>query len=201
MDNKINKAWGNFLNPDVMRPTLISIAIYIAGFEILKDSIIGRVKDFYSFINGVKEDDGFTNPKYKSDVLSRNQNEVFACLDWLKSENVIDENDINVFSQTKAYRNDLAHRLHQLIGTEVIAIDFEKHFREIVILLRKIETWWVINFEIPTNPDFDGKEIDESNIISGTMLSLQLMCEIALGSEEQSWSCYEEYKKVFKKST
>jgi hypothetical protein len=35
-----------------------------------------------------------------------------------------------------------------------------ERFHELVALLKKIEVWWVVNMEIPVNPDFDGKEID-----------------------------------------
>lgn len=33
-----------------------------------------------------------------------------------------------------------------------------ERFQDTVTLLRKIEVWWVVNLEIATNPDFDGKE-------------------------------------------
>ena len=47
MDPKIRRSWEEFLNPDVMRPHLIAASIYIAGFEALKDSVVGRIRDFF----------------------------------------------------------------------------------------------------------------------------------------------------------
>ncbi len=47
MDQKIQKSWENFLNPDIVRPHLITTSIYIFAFQILKDSIIGRIRDFF----------------------------------------------------------------------------------------------------------------------------------------------------------
>ena len=44
MDSKVQHSWEDFLNPDVMRPVLLSASIYIAGFEALKDGIIGRIR-------------------------------------------------------------------------------------------------------------------------------------------------------------
>jgi len=40
---KVQQTWEDFLNPDVVRPVLISASIYIAGFEALKETIIGRI--------------------------------------------------------------------------------------------------------------------------------------------------------------
>lgn len=193
MDNKIQKIWEEFLNPDVMRPRLIATSLYITGFEILKDSTIGRIKDF--FTHGFNEDGDIIDPKYQSDVLSRNKSILYASLDWLKYMEAIDENDINTFNRIKERRNELAHRLHHLIGSEGMSTDFEKCFQEMVSLLRKIEVWWIVNVEIPTNPDYDGKEIDEAGIVPGPVMSLQLMCGIALGSDKQRRFYYEEFKK------
>ena len=50
-------------------------------------------------------------------------------------------------------------------------------------LLRRIEVWWVVNLEIPTNSDFDGKEIDEEGIIPGPLLMIQMMLEVVSGNE------------------
>jgi hypothetical protein len=52
---------------------------------------------------------------------------------------------------------------------EGLPTDFAERFGDMTTLLDKIERWWIVNVEIPTNPDFDGKheEIDESGIIPG----------------------------------
>jgi hypothetical protein len=51
-------------------------------------------------------------------------------------------------------------------------------------LLRKIEIWWIENVEIPINPDLDGKAIDYEGIVLGLIITLQLLYNIALGSED-----------------
>ena len=65
----------------------------------------------------------------------------------------------------------------------------------IIELLCKIEKWWILNVEIPTNPDFDGKEIDEDGIVPGPIMTLRLLPDIALGSEEESNFYYKEFIK------
>ena len=61
MDAKVQPSWEDFLNPDVVRPVLISASIYIAGFEALKDAIIGRIRDFFSY--GFDESGDKISPK------------------------------------------------------------------------------------------------------------------------------------------
>lgn len=62
--------------------------------------------------------------------------------------------------------------------------DHASQFPVLVALLRKVEVWWVINVEIPTNPDYDGKEIDEAGIVPGAVLSLQMLIEVASGNTQ-----------------
>jgi hypothetical protein len=62
-------------------------------------------------------------------------------------------------------------------------------------LLRKIETWWIVNFETPINPDLEEAEIAEAGIVPGPSLVLQLMTEIALGPPEKSRAFLNEFRK------
>jgi len=41
-----------------------------------------------------------------------------------------------------------------------------------------------VNVEIPTNPDYDGHEIDEAGITPGALISLQMLIEVASGSTQ-----------------
>ncbi len=193
MDAKVQQSWEDFPNPDVMRPVLISASIYIAGFEALKDAIIGRIRNFFCY--GFDESGDKISPKYQSDVLSRNGSPVYASLDWLKEMHAIDDADINAFERIKICRNLLAHRLFSMLGSEPMPPDFVKCFHEMVALLHKIEVWWIREVEIPINPDFDGKEIDEDGIRSGSVISLQLLCDIALGDEDRCRFYFDEFRK------
>ena len=52
-----------------------------------------------------------------------------------------------------------------------------------------------MNFEIPINPDFDSAEIDESGIVPGAVMTIQLMFEIALGEPEKAAYFLNEFKR------
>lgn len=190
---KIKQSWEEFLNPEVMRPGLIAASIYIAGFEILKDSIVGQIRDF--FLTGFDSSGDKIDPQYTTDVLSKNSSSVYASLEWLKDHNAIDDHDIETFNRVKACRNKLAHKLFSVICSEGLPAEFTQCLTAMVALLRKIAVWWVTNVEIPTNPDFDGMEVEESEIVPGTVIAMQLLMDIALGNDEGRKYYHDEFRK------
>ncbi|MBB3342220.1 hypothetical protein [Luteimonas sp. RC10] len=180
MDESAAK-WEELLNPDIAREKLISASLYIAAFEILKDSICNRIRSFYSI--GFDPTGSITDRKYTSEVLARNRSPLYASLDWLKEHEVLDSADIESFERIKAIRNNMAHNLQSLIFGES-SFGHVEMFQELAALLRKIEAWWVINVKIPTNPNFDGQEIDEDGVVPGPVIMLQIMIEVATGNKE-----------------
>lgn len=193
MDPKVRRSWEEFLNPDVARPRLIAVSIYIAAFEAMKNSVVGRIRDF--LWSGFDESSDKIDPKYQSDLLSRNRSPVHASLDWLKEMNAIDDGDLAAFDRFKACRNTLAHELLSTVSSEGLPLDFEQCLSEMVGLHRKIELWWITNGGIPTNPDFDRRDVDEEEIVPGPVMAIQLLLEIGLGDEEQSRFYYNKFRK------
>ena len=192
MSEESRRNWEDFVNPEVMRKKLISASLFIAAYQVLEDSIVGRIKDF--FVVGYKDGQPTISPEYQKEVLSKNRSPVYASLAWLREMGALDEADIKLFEGVKSHRNFLAHELSAIIsdhrGTDILS-----YFPTMATLLRKIEVWWIVNVDIPTNPDFDGKEIDEAGIVPGPIMTLQLMLEVALGEAEQAWSYFNEFKK------
>jgi hypothetical protein len=39
------RSWDHFLNPEILRPKLISVSLYLTAFEMLKQSIVERIRD------------------------------------------------------------------------------------------------------------------------------------------------------------
>lgn len=71
MKDDVQKSWEHFLNPEVMRPLLITASICIAVFDTLNESIVRRIRDFY--IMPFFEPDEQAKRKYEEKVLSRNK--------------------------------------------------------------------------------------------------------------------------------
>jgi hypothetical protein len=173
--------WERFLDPDVVKPSLFLATMFITTFEILKDSIVDDIRGFYT--NGFGEHGPTVDPEYQSNVLSKNKNPLYASLQWLRENDAIDDEDLATFEKLRNTRNLLAHQLFAVVTGQVDSAH-EAQFDSLVALLRKIGVWWVVNVEIPINPDFDGQEIDEEGIVPGAILSLQMLIQVASGNTE-----------------
>jgi hypothetical protein len=193
MKDTTRLAWERFLNPDILRQNLILASLYIAYFEILKDSIIGHVKDF--FADQWTKEGSNESERYKCEIMTRNKSPIYASLSWLIENRIIDNYDLESFENIKKCRNELAHELTNLInkGIQLRHLDT---FSELIRLLNKIELWWIVNVEIPTNNEFSEFEIDESHIIPGPIAMLQVLLDVALGDEESSKFYYKEFTKA-----
>ena len=174
--------WERFLDPEMVRPSQFMAAMFITAFEILKDSIVSDVREFYT--NGFDESGPTVGDEYQIKVLSRNRSPLYASLQWLRENGAIGDEDLAIFEKLKLTRNQLAHELFAVVTGQVESA-YEAQFTDLVTLLRKIGVWWVVNVEVPTNPDFNGQEgIDEANIVPGTALVLQMFIEVATGNTE-----------------
>lgn len=174
--------WERFLDPDVLRPSLLSATMFITAFELLKDCIVDRVRDFYTLDWGNKTT---TSPEYEQTVLVRDKKRraLPASLDWLREHQAIDETDLEIFTRLANFRNQLAHELFSVVTGQTPS-EYESQFPALIALLHKVEVWWIVNVEIPTNPDWDGQEINEAGITPGALISLQMLIDVASGKTE-----------------
>ena len=176
-----NERWEKFLDPEFVKPSLFMATMFITTFEILRDAIVDRVKDFYA---AEWSTEGATySENYQEQVLDKNKSPVYASLMWLKEVDAINGSDLEAYEQLKRTRNLLAHQLFDVVTGQVES-KHQEQFEMLVALLRKIEVWWVVNMEIPSNPDFDGEEIDVDGIVPGSILSLQMLLEVVSGNTE-----------------
>ena len=190
--HSVAEKWEEFLDPNILRGRLISASIYIAAYEMLKDSIIERIKSFFD--TGFDPDGTTTSPEYAKKVLSRNRSPLHASLDSLLENEVIDQADFTAFETIRLHRNKLAHEMTSVVvGTATLG--YLEYLPTIAALLKKIEVWWIVNLEIPINPDLDDAVIDEAGIMPGPSISLQLMMEVALGSAAESRRYLDAFRK------
>lgn len=173
--------WEQFLSPEVTRERLVSASLFITAFELLKDSIVRKLRDYYSI--GFDASGATVSPDYLRRVLDRNKSVLYASLAWLEESGAVTPSDLESFERIKTARNAIAHGLPELVFNGVNH-GLEERFGEAVALLRKIEVWWVVNVDIATDPDYDGAEIDEDKITPGSVLMLQLMLDVASGNEQ-----------------
>ncbi len=191
MEEDIKESWSNFLNPESLRSNLITASVYLAAFEILKQCIIDRPKEFYT--TGFDENGIIVSRDYELKVKSLNKSPVYASLEWFKLHDTIDQDDINKFTQIKECRNELAHELVNFLDSGIKS-DPDPNFKLMAELLNKIECWWIFNVEIPINPDYSKVDIDINEIVPGRMLHLQMLTQIALGTDEEAIRYFNEFK-------
>ena len=194
MDENIQKSWERFLNPESLKENLVISSLYITSFEILKDSIISKIKDF--FIEGIDEKGFIYSQKYNKEVLSLDNKKrpLQASFLWLKKYDVINEDDLNNWEKIVLFRNELAHDMLKFL-TQIPESDLLDLFQIMLNLITKIEKWWIINYELEINENYIGQEISEEDIIPGINVTLHLLFNIALGEKNESKKYFEEFIK------
>jgi hypothetical protein len=172
-------------------------SLYIATFESFKDYIIDTVKMFYN--NGIADGKFTFSQDYKLNVVNKDKSIQTATLLWLKDLNAINQQDIEIYNNLKQYRNKLAHELMTLLF-EGLPIELPEKFSQLIQLRIKIEKWWILNIEIPTNPDFDlSPEIKEEDIMTSSEIFNKIILDM-LSNDEKKASYYQyEFRKKFNK--
>lgn len=189
------KKWISFLDPENLKGNLIFASLYIAAFESFKDYIIDEVK--YFFCNGLTDGHAIFDPQYDTQVTVKDKSVVRASLLWLLEQQAIDENDILIFDDFRLYRNKLTHELMTLLF-EGLPEEFPEKLIELFKLRIKIEKWWILNIEIPTNPDFvNTKEISEDAIIAPTQMMSKLIFDMLTGDEKSANYYRDEFLKQY----
>lgn len=190
---KAKEKWKNFLNPAILKPSLIIYSIFITVFEILKQQVVERIKYFY--VDGFIGDKLIINENYNKEVLSRHKKTLYASLDWHLEKGIISKEDIELFHELRKQRNKLAHEMTTVIfegNNDSIIVNLER----MINLLKKIELWWIVNVEIPTDPNIntDIDDMDIEHIIPGSIMIIQLLLEIALNEGEEAKKYYDIYQ-------
>ncbi|MCG3657725.1 hypothetical protein [Aliarcobacter butzleri] len=194
MNENVQKNWERFLNPESLKENLVISSLYITSFEILKDSIISKIKDF--FIEGFDEKGFIYSEKYNKEVLSldKKKRPLQASFLWLKKYDVINDDDLNNWERIVLFRNELAHDMLKFL-TQIPESDLLDLFQIMLNLITKIEKWWIINYELEINENYIGQEISEEDIIPGINVTLHLLFNIALGEKNESKKYFEEFIK------
>lgn len=186
--NEKLKTWSTILNPENLKGNLMFASLYVALFESFKDSIIDKIRFFYC--NGFNEQGYLVTEGYKLKVLSLDKSIFKSSLLWLKEVEALDDMDIETIDQLRQYRNKLSHELITLIF-DCLLDDLPSKLIELIELRTKIEKWWILNVELPTQEEISGDmEIDEDNIVTGLQVIIQVILEL-ISDDEKGSSFYQ----------
>lgn len=190
--------WANILDPEILKPNLEFISLYIALYEKLEDTIISRVKDFYTIIE-------LDDIEYQNKVLALYEHKkcpkinkqcktLISSLIWLLNLNAITNDDIDIISNLKKERNKLTHEMFDLL-TQGLPKDVHSRLVEIINVFNKIEKWWIVEVEIPTSCEIENiNDADLDNVMSGHMIILQIILNIVTNGSNKD---FEEVCKQF----
>jgi len=190
MDEKIKASWERVLHPETLKTNIITASIFSMAFEMLKDSIIEKIEGF--FTDGFNENGMIISPEYKEKVLTLNRSPLYASLKWLQGMNAIDDKDIERFEHIKRCRNTLAHEMLTFASSGV-EFDVIEVLEEMIGILRKIEIWWFENLEMAIDPEAYSEDLDLEQVIPGPVWSLQMLIDVALGTEDEARKYYDHF--------
>ncbi len=196
MPTDASRRWEEMLTPEIVRVKLITVGLLVVAYEMLEETIVGRVRDFFCTGFDAK---GFTySPDYATRVLALDPkgkgDALRSSIVWLRQADAITEEDHNGFLAIKNARNEVAHELTSILTGER-TFNFSDHFQSALALLSKIERWWIVNVEIATDPDLAGKEIEEDSILPGRILTMQLLVNVALGNDKEANAFLEAFRR------
>ncbi len=186
----------NILNPNTLKSNLILSSLYITFFESLKDYIVDKVKEFY--LTGFDSEGFIYSSEYDEKITSKvtNKNKLLkVSLNWFADCGAVEADRIKEFDELVDYRNFLAHKLSKFIF-EGDSDKLDDKLGKLMKLKVDLDRWWILNIEIPTNPDFDNNNIEEENVISSSEMLYKIIMEVLSGDEESAWKYYEEYEKM-----
>jgi len=188
----VKDSWEKFLNPATLRGNLLMISLFIAAFEMFKDSVIEKPESFFSHC---WNKNGFVvSERYKSEVLSKSKSRPYASLLWFREVGAINDVDLQAFDRIRKHRNEVTHELADFLANADRHFDITQ-FQALVELLSKIEDWWFLNIELATDPEMLPDGAKPEDVIPGVLMNLRLMLEIALGDEAEASYYYEAFKK------
>lgn len=175
-----------FLNEEVVKSNLLLASLYLAAYEILKHTIMYRVKRVYA-IEYTADAEPVVDKGYNEEVLSLHKYPLSASSLWLESAGAISSEDVEMIDGLRRHRNEIAHELPEFL-TDPERDLYLGYYVRMRNLLNQIEVWWIMNFEIPANPDFDDVEVEEKEVSPGTVILLDYLTEIALAHRREDKS-------------
>lgn len=188
VDSPAKRDYETMLHPDELRTALSVVALYVLAFEMFRDGVIDHLRIMYSSgfdANGWIIDEA----EYRANVASRHRSPFQASLLWFRANDALTDADLLVIDELREIRNRLVHSLSELLGTAGIG-DAANGFSQLVPIYRKVEIWWIRNFEMAINPDMASVEVSDDEIQPGPMIMLRMLVDTAVGDEKDSWKWY-----------
>lgn len=174
--DSVLKTFAKFTTPEIVRENLVSAALLITAFESLREHMTSRLLGFYATDwVGLEPQE---SDSYRQEVISRHKKRYEATCLWFLDNGAIDQHDFDSILACRHHRNDVVHDLLKYLVDPAFEVDLST-VDEILRLHTKVERWWIKEIEIPTNPDFDGVEVQDEDITGGLSSVLAIIRHVA----------------------
>jgi hypothetical protein len=151
-------------HPELIRFRLMECGLYMAVWEMLKISVVDKVRSFYSF--EFRDGEFVPSDEYRDRVLSKARHRLDASLEWLAEVDAIGKDDIATVHAIRHHRNEIAHEL------PVFAISWESAVDIALLvqardLVHKLDNFWA---RVELEGDPDGKTPFSVPVVMGVQL-------------------------------
>lgn len=169
------------IKPDIIKLKLILIALFIAVYENLKETINTRVKTF--FLDGLEKGKPIYDEYYEKEILGKAKKGKNPNLSWFKECNAITDEAIYSFEKITDLRNELVHKMSYYIIYNSLPKNFFPLYETMLNLFKKIDKWQINEFEIPIGIDYEKEDYDPNEVQSVNFLFLEIIEAIALNKD------------------
>jgi len=188
MLQEAGRSWLKALDPRAVRSNLLLAGLLLTAYELVRSTIVDKVRSFFCWeYRGAKLID---SDEYRDHVISRHEDRLHASCLWLQDMGALEQRDLTTIGNARKHRNALAHELPRFLADARKHVDSEL-LAEMQEVLAKVGRWFIREVEIPSDPQCDGKTIDDSDILSGNSLLLQVLIDAAIGSPGRASKLYE----------
>lgn len=178
VDPKVKAVWLKLTTPEVLGSNLIRAALFLVAWELLKGSLVGKLRGF--FATEYEDGEWQVSEAYKAKVLALHKSPLMASCLWFKEVGALTDDDLQKVEEARKYRNAIAHSLPNFLGSFDREIE-DDQLAKVQELLVKVDRWWIRNIELDADPDYADKDIPDDEIFSGNMLILRLIFVVLAG--------------------
>lgn len=136
-------------NNKALEQRIIRCAMFLMAFEVLRNNIIEKVKDF--FWEGYSNGKNLYSEKYNNYYGEKNHFKR-AC-EWFLECQAINEDDMALIKTFNSWRNDIGHELFAVMLDNNKSELHEIFIQLITKLNFKIDNWWIREIEATIDPE------------------------------------------------
>ena len=194
----------NVMTPENLQFTVSFTSLFVLVFECFKDMVIDRPKEFFCTEKIEFKEDKivyYETEKYKREVRKLANKPFEASLRWFANHKVITEFDVNKALSIELHRHSFVHELYNVVHNGISDDDI-KLLADLISIYRKIDSWWIYNVEIDWDEIKDPNNVKQDECISGSLMMIDVMINILLKGEGESYrECLAQIKETVTSKT